>query len=649
VVARVSVVVGPPRSTSPSKPMVDPDGLIGEVLRRLPAHLAAAAREGQPGTSELLDVLAEHVAGRPAAQVPGVAAWIADAADVVPGPLVSVTMATRNRPDSAVAAVRSVLAQSYPAFEVVVADDSDGGETAVALAELADDRIRVVPLDEHRGAGAAFNAALGATRGELITFLDDDNLMHRDWLRSVVWAFGAFPHRSTLYGARIIENPEARHGVGRDRLPIVHLEPYDRTRMEQRNFVDRGTIALRAGLGDVRFDETLAGGIDWEHALRLFARSEPLVLPAVAGYYRTLHRGRISDTPRKETALAAIRARAHTTRTLRVHALEEMFPVQCESYIRDDLDSLLDAGIDVTVSAVSDAVSGSYDRRPISRDPDAAILEHRPDLILLHWSSHTIEMFPILERHGIPFVTRLHSFDPDLPRTERVLAHPLCAGVIAYPAQWSRLPSAVVALDASISPDLDFSPVAGTRSGLVSVSAGLVKKDFPLLCEAMALVPHLPRTIIVARTNNVERVPDDVAALVAEVDPTIDVRINLTRQEAIDCMRAASTLVYTIAPGVLLGQPMSVIEAMASGTVIIGPERTEIRDVVGSELRVYETAADIARHAELVEKGGPHIDLVRDILIDRSLRFRDAGARARLGPLLSDALTSWKSAHPLPG
>ena len=92
--------------------------------------------------------------------------WIANATeDETDGPLVSVTMATRNRPVLLREALDSVFAQSYQNFELVVVDDSDTEETVDFLRTIADQRLRVVRAPERRGAGAAFNIGLDTRPG----------------------------------------------------------------------------------------------------------------------------------------------------------------------------------------------------------------------------------------------------------------------------------------------------------------------------------------------------------------------------------------------------------------------------------------------------------------------------------------------------
>jgi len=91
---------------------------------------------------------------------------------------VSVVVPTRNRPAMLERALRSVLAQTFLDFEVVVVDDGSTPPAADVVERLCDPRLRLLRFDPGRGAGAARNAGIAEARGEWIAFLDDDD----EWL-----------------------------------------------------------------------------------------------------------------------------------------------------------------------------------------------------------------------------------------------------------------------------------------------------------------------------------------------------------------------------------------------------------------------------------------------------------------------------------
>lgn len=106
---------------------------------------------------------------------------------------VSFIMAAHNAAPWIEAAIRSALAQTDVAVEVVAVDDGSVDETAAVLARLAaaDPRLRVVPLDgagpgSPRGPSCARNAALRAARGRWIAILDADDLILPDRSRTLL-------------------------------------------------------------------------------------------------------------------------------------------------------------------------------------------------------------------------------------------------------------------------------------------------------------------------------------------------------------------------------------------------------------------------------------------------------------------------------
>jgi hypothetical protein len=230
--------------------------------------------------------------------------------------LVSVITATRNRRDLLAAAIASVRSQRHTMWELIVVDDGSTDDTASMLAGIDDTRIRSVS-SEHVGVCAARNRAIDAATGEIVCYLDDDNLMHPGWLQAVAWAFSAKPEYDVLYGARVIDDWDAVTTTQREHgLPLLHLEPFDREALAINNLCDMNVIAHRRSHPEAHFDEDLNECGDWELFARLTADRDPLELPAIACVYRTTASGRLSDRPRElaaaefELVRAKIAARA---------------------------------------------------------------------------------------------------------------------------------------------------------------------------------------------------------------------------------------------------------------------------------------------------------------------------------------------------
>ena len=90
-------------------------------------------------------------------------------------PKVSVVITTYNRAALLPRAIRSVLAQTYESYELIVVDDCSTDDTPEVVQRFADSRIHAVRQAENRGQSAAVNTGIRLARGEYIAFLDDDD------------------------------------------------------------------------------------------------------------------------------------------------------------------------------------------------------------------------------------------------------------------------------------------------------------------------------------------------------------------------------------------------------------------------------------------------------------------------------------------
>jgi len=106
-------------------------------------------------------------------------------------PSVSVVITTYNQAPYIAETVLSALNQTYPHLEVIVVDDGSTDETGARLAPFRD-RVALV-RQENQGVAASRNTGVRAAKGELIAFLDGDDLWEPDKLDVQVAAYQAHP------------------------------------------------------------------------------------------------------------------------------------------------------------------------------------------------------------------------------------------------------------------------------------------------------------------------------------------------------------------------------------------------------------------------------------------------------------------------
>jgi glycosyltransferase involved in cell wall biosynthesis len=562
--------------------------------------------------------------------------------DVPGGRRVSVIMPTRGtRPLLLQRAVTSVIEQSYADWELLVVTDGDVGDVGDVAASLpADSRIHVLPSCGS-GVSAARNTGLDHATGELVAYCDDDNTMGPHWLKAVVWAAGRHPNTEVFYGAQILEDGSER-GIGGGSIePVLALEPFDRRRLAVTNFVDQGTIAHRRGLAEARYDETLPGLVDWDFMVRLTAKRDPVVVPVVASQYSTSAQDRVSGSFDLTETAAKVRDRARSLRPIRVLAYNAMFPLLSETYIGDEVEALAQCGAEVAFCAAGKRSAPMPVDHPVFDDLDDAVARFDPDVLLLHWATFARGERAALDRLGLPYACRIHSFDADPAVVAEVMADPNCVGVWAYPHIAERIPGAL-ALPALFTAHAQLPPPSAERDLVLSVSAGLPKKDWDLLLDAFARLDGVPRRIVIATTAEYEDLPTKLVLKLQEHrDPPL-LQVNLTRDQVFSLLARAAVLVYTLDPGQPFGNPNSIVEALCSGACVVAPDRPEARQMIGSGFRGYRSPDDIVTHVREVLAGGSEIEAERERNVAHGrAQFTDAALAKRFHAELSDALAGW--------
>jgi glycosyltransferase involved in cell wall biosynthesis len=209
-------------------------------------------------------------------------------------PVVSVVMATRDRPLLLRDALATVAAQTLAPAEVRIGDD--GGVPAVHAAESLPALEVTVVTTEAGGPGRARNAAAAGARGELLAFLDDDDLWRPGHLAALV---AAFDDPATVFAFSDWEAVRERVGddgtrVAEERLTVA-LD-WDAARMRRDDHVPPSTWMMRRALFESLggFDPAFPFSEDWDLLLRAAALATPRRVPGVTAEVRLRDSGNAS-------------------------------------------------------------------------------------------------------------------------------------------------------------------------------------------------------------------------------------------------------------------------------------------------------------------------------------------------------------------
>ena len=124
--------------------------------------------------------------------------------------LVSIIVTNHNYEQFIGDAVESALSQTYARCEVIVVDDGSNDRSRTVLRRYGD-RIRLL-LQDNAGQTSACNAGFAAAKGDIIIFLDADDVLHDGAVAAIVGA--ASPGMSKVQFPLVVVD-EAKNPLGR--------------------------------------------------------------------------------------------------------------------------------------------------------------------------------------------------------------------------------------------------------------------------------------------------------------------------------------------------------------------------------------------------------------------------------------------------
>ncbi|MEG5232749.1 glycosyltransferase [Microcoleus sp. AT9b-C3] len=105
---------------------------------------------------------------------------------IIPQPLVSVIIPTKDRPEMLAHAVQSVLAQTFPDVEIIVVND--GGTDVQEVLDRINSKSNITYLkhDRNQERSTARNTGIRVARGKYIAYLDDDDMYYPNHVQTLV-------------------------------------------------------------------------------------------------------------------------------------------------------------------------------------------------------------------------------------------------------------------------------------------------------------------------------------------------------------------------------------------------------------------------------------------------------------------------------
>lgn len=202
----------------------------------------------------------------------------------------SVIIPTYNRCQLLSEAIDSVVLQEYPDIEIIVVDDGSNDATAQMLAQNHP-YVRYF-YQKNQGPAAARNKGIAESGGEIIAFLDSDDVWLENKIALELALLQGFPEAAMLAGngCAFVESQLRSQDTFAQRN-ILFKQRQPRFFDWSMSIMQKGPVCCTSGmtfrkatlamLGDKPFDETLRLDEDWDLEFRLFSQFKVLLYPDI--------------------------------------------------------------------------------------------------------------------------------------------------------------------------------------------------------------------------------------------------------------------------------------------------------------------------------------------------------------------------------
>lgn len=113
--------------------------------------------------------------------------------------MISVIIATKNRPNDIFRCIKSILDNKFQIYEIIIIDQSNNIETKKIIASLNNSSILYVKC-KNGGKSHALNIGIKYAHGDILAFTDDDCVVNSKWLSKINQYFKLYPEIMGVLG-----------------------------------------------------------------------------------------------------------------------------------------------------------------------------------------------------------------------------------------------------------------------------------------------------------------------------------------------------------------------------------------------------------------------------------------------------------------
>ena len=232
--------------------------------------------------------------------------------------LISIIIPVLNRQNEIEECVRSVFAQSYQNWELLIIDNGSTDNTVEICKALAAQEPRIRLLNAPRGVSLARNAGIDAAQGKYLFFLDSDDVIHPSLLETLLFTMeesGAGLSGTTKINifqsqwADFAGRPKIHKGIGKTRFLTNDQALQEIFQYTTPMNLIGGVMMLRSLVADTRFSPDLHIGEDFYFMYEVLIKGTDVIFVESKWYFARIHDNNLSGDYSYEGFLSRFRRR----------------------------------------------------------------------------------------------------------------------------------------------------------------------------------------------------------------------------------------------------------------------------------------------------------------------------------------------------
>lgn len=209
-------------------------------------------------------------------------------------PLVSICIPVYNGEKFIQQTIKSVLAQTYSNFELIINDDISSDNSLNICRDIEDNRIKILSNNVNLGLAGNCNACINIAKGKYVKILCQDDLLYPDAIEKAVQVFEANPQVTVVTGSSNIINSVGKIVMKRQvyqRDSLLNGKQFaKKTFLRGRNlFAEPSVMMFRTNVAqniNIFDDKDLTFCTDWDAGLLIAYKGDVFYLAEPVAAFR---------------------------------------------------------------------------------------------------------------------------------------------------------------------------------------------------------------------------------------------------------------------------------------------------------------------------------------------------------------------------